>query len=182
MIRRRFLQAVGAAPVAAQVPAPRQGQRSFDILIKNGEVRDPGRNFRQRADVAVLDGKIAAIEANIPAERGLDVIDANGLYVTPGLVDLHTHPEVPGGLIQADAMAVRSGVTTWVSAGSFDSSQVSTFRNSVVNPAQARIFGYVHLFNRRPQNASGMDAVKYVRARCVKPAKQCRRTAISSWA
>jgi len=149
--------------MAAQAPPPRQEQRRFDILIKNGEVRDPSRNFRQRADVAVLDGKIAAIEANIPAERGLDVVDANGLYVTPGLVDLHTHPEAAGGLIQADPMAVRSGVTTWVSAGSFDSKEVATFRGSIVKPAQARIFGYVHLFNRRPQPASDVDAVKYVR-------------------
>jgi dihydroorotase len=163
MIRRQFLQTLGLPAMAAQAPASRQGQRSFDILIKNGEVRDPGRNFRQRADVAILDGKIAAIESNIPAERGLDVIDASGLYVTPGLVDLHTHPEAPGGLIQADPMAVRTGVTTWVSAGTYDSSQISTFRNSVVNPAQARIFGYVHLFNRRPGNAASLDAVKYVR-------------------
>jgi dihydroorotase len=149
--------------LAAQAPTPGQRQRRFDILIKNGEVRDPSRNLRQRADVAVLDGKIAAIEANIPADQGLDVVDATGLYVTPGLVDLHTHPEVPGGRIQADPVAARSGVTTWVSAGSFDSSQVSTFRDFVVKPAHARIFGYIHLFKRRPQNASAVDAVKYVR-------------------
>src|SRR3954467_1950980 len=124
MIRRQFLQTLGVAPLAAQAPALAQQQRRFDILIKNGEVRDPSRNFRQRADVAVLDGKIAAIEPNIPEDRGLDVVDANGLYVTPGLVDLHTHPEAAGGVIQADPMALRSGVTTWVSAGTFDSRQV----------------------------------------------------------
>ena len=144
--------------MAAQAPA-----RRFDILIKNGEVRDPSRNFRQRADVAVLDGKIAAIEPNIPADRGLDVIDANGLYVTPGLVDLHTHPEAPGGVIQADPMSLRSGVTTWVSAGTFDSSQVAAFRDTIVKPAQSRIFGYVHLFNRQP-HAPDLDGVKFVRS------------------
>src|ERR1044071_61150 len=89
MIRRRFLHSLGLSPLAAG--GFFQKQPRYDILIRNGEVLDPARRFRRRADVAILDGKIAALGASMPAELGLDVIDARGLYVAPGLVDLHTH-------------------------------------------------------------------------------------------
>jgi len=149
---------------AAQALAPPQRQRRFDILIKNGEVRDPSRNFRQRADVAVLDGKIAAIEENIPADRSLDVIDARGLYVTPGLVDLHTHCffAASGISLDADPIAARSGATTWVDAGSFSADQILGFRRFTVNRAQTRLFGYVHLYPNL--NNPDVDVVKYVRS------------------
>jgi predicted amidohydrolase len=55
----------------------------YDILIKNGEVHDPGRGFRSRSDVAILDGKSPPSKSSIAADRALDVIDAKGLYVTP---------------------------------------------------------------------------------------------------
>src|SRR5438067_1172865 len=112
MNRRLFLTVSGAASLA-------MAQRPYDILIRNGEIRDPSRPLRRRADLALLDGKIAAIEDSIPPERALDVIDARGLFVTPGLVDLHTHcyhSATPLG-IEADPIAARSGVTTWVDAG-----------------------------------------------------------------
>jgi dihydroorotase len=160
MIRRDLLR--GLLAPAAGIAAP--GAARFDILIRNGEVADPGRRFRQRADVAVADGRIAAVEPNIPAERASDVIDARGLLVAPGLIDLHTHCYHGGtGLsIEADPIAARSGVTTWVDAGSFGSDQVDGFRRFVVAPQQSRVFGYLHLYPnlRNPD----VDVVKYVRS------------------
>jgi len=160
MIRRDLLR--GLLAPAAGIAAP--GAARFDILIRNGEVIDPGRRFRQRADVAVADGRIAAVEPNIPAERASDVVDARGLLVAPGLIDLHTHCYHGGtGLsIEADPIAARSGVTTWVDAGSFGSDQVDGFRRFVVAPQQSRVFGYLHLYPnlRNPD----VDVVKYVRS------------------
>jgi dihydroorotase len=159
MKRRQFLHTVG---LAGALPAAwAQRPRLYDILIKGGEVLDPGRGFRGIADVAVLDGKIAAIETSIPAERGVDVVDAKGLYVTPGLVDLHTH--IHYGLtlgIEADPVAARSGTTTWVDAGTFAQNEVPGFRKFIVEPARARIFGFVYLYpsNRNPDD----DTIKYV--------------------
>ncbi len=156
--RRTFLTAAGAAAAWAQQP-PR-----YDILIKNGEVRDPRRGFRVRADVGILDGKIGAIEENLPPERGRDVIDARGLWVTPGLVDLHTHCYYGGtGLgIEADRVGARSGVTTWVDAGSFGADTFQGFKRHIVERSQTRIFGYVYLYpsSRNPD----VDPVKYVRS------------------
>jgi dihydroorotase len=92
MNRRAFVKALGtgSAGLVAALSYAQQLQH-YDILIKNGEVRDPGRGIRSRSDVAILEGKIAAIESSIAPDRALDVIDAAGLYVTPGLIDLHTH-------------------------------------------------------------------------------------------
>ncbi len=141
----------------------------YDIVIKNGELRDPASQLRRKGDLGILDGKIAAVGAEIPAAQGLDVIDANGLYVTPGLVDLHTHCFHGGtGLgVEADPIAARSGVTTWVDAGSFAWDTTAGFRRFVVQPQQSRIFGFVYLYpsSRDPS----LDPVQYVR-------KQMRQT------
>jgi dihydroorotase len=165
MLRRRFVETLGMAQLAAAQAAPPQTQPRYDILIRNGEVIDPGRNFRQKADVAVAEGKIAAVAPAIPPERGLDVIDARGLYVTPGLVDLHTHcaHDMTGTNVslEAEPIAARSGVTTWVDAGSFGPDQVKGFGRFIVGPARVRKFGFVHLYAnlRNPD----VDVVQYVR-------------------
>jgi dihydroorotase len=156
MTRRTFLTAAAGAAAAAQT-------KRYDIVIRGGEVRDPRRGFKARADVAILDGKIAAIDALIPPESARDVMDASGLYVVPGLIDLHTHCYWGGTAlgIEADKTGPRSGVTTWVDAGSFGYNTFHGFRRFIVEPSQARIFAYVFLYpnERNPD----IDPVKYVR-------------------
>ncbi|MBK9165989.1 MAG: amidohydrolase/deacetylase family metallohydrolase [Bryobacterales bacterium] len=158
--RRSFVSACGAA-LAAGPGFAQRGPR-FDIVIRNGELRDPSTSLRRKADLGIADGKIAAIEDGIPAGQGRDEIDASGLYVTPGLVDLHTHiyHSATGLGIEADPIAARSGVTTWVDAGSFGHDQTPGFRRFIVNSSQVRIFGYVYLYpsSRNPD----IDPVKYV--------------------
>jgi dihydroorotase len=162
MTRRDFLATAGATAATlarGQAPDPR-----YDLLITNGEVRDPARNFRARAHVAISGDKIAAIEEKIAPARARDVIDARGLYVAPGLIDLHTHCYYGGaGLgIEADRVAARSGVTTWVDAGSFAYDTFPGFKRYIVEPSQTRIFGYVYLYpsSRNPD----LDPVQHVRS------------------
>jgi len=164
MNRRTFMGALGTGSVGlkAELSQAQQAQR-YDILIKNGEIRDPGRGFRSRSDIAISNGKIAAIEQSIAADQALDVVDARDLYVTPGLIDLHTHCFWGGSGtgIEADPVAARSGTTTWVDAGSFGYDQVEGFRRFAVLRSQARIFGYIYLYpsSRNPD----IDPLKYVR-------------------
>ena len=65
--------------------------QEYDLLIKNGHLIDAKNELDQAMDVAVLDGKVAEVSANIPDEKAKEVIDATGLYVVPGLIDMHVH-------------------------------------------------------------------------------------------
>jgi dihydroorotase len=85
------------------------------LLIQNGTLLDPSRIFERRADLLIRDGKIAAVGANLgPADR---VIDATGMYITPGLIDIHVHFREPGDeeeetVASGSSAAVAGGFTT----------------------------------------------------------------------
>jgi dihydroorotase len=119
----------------------------FDLLIKGGDVVDPGGGYSGKLDVAIKRNHIVAVDANIPAESAFRVIDASGQFVTPGLVDLHTH--VYHGVtyfgIHADAVAARSGVTTWLDVGSAGGYNFPGFRQFIVNPSHVRIYALLNI-------------------------------------
>ena len=66
----------------------------FDLLVKGGHVVDPSQQINGLRDVALNGGKVAAVQQNIPATEAKEVVDADGLIVTPGLLDLHVHAYV----------------------------------------------------------------------------------------
>lgn len=119
----------------------------FDVLIRGGHVVDPANDRSSQLDVAVQGGKIAAVEAGIAADRATQVIDAAGQYVTPGLIDLHTH--VYWGVtywgIEPDPVAARSGVTTWLDVGSAGGYTWPGFRRWVAEPAKSRVFALLNM-------------------------------------
>ena len=119
----------------------------FDLLIKGGEVVDPGGGKQGRLDVAIKRNRIAAVDANIPAESAVRVIDATGHYVTPGLVDLHTHVyhSVTYWGIYADPVAARSGVTTWLDVGSAGAFNIQGFRDFIAKPSAARLYSLLNI-------------------------------------
>jgi dihydroorotase len=119
----------------------------FDLLIKGGDVIDPAAARDGAFDIGIRDGLVAAVERSIPVETAETVIDATGHLVTPGLIDLHSHVfhgVGPYG-IDADAIASRSGVTTWVDAGSAGAYTFPGFREFVVRPTTVRILAYVNV-------------------------------------
>jgi dihydroorotase len=120
---------------------------NFDLLIKGGEVVDPGGGQSGRLDVAIKRNRIAAVDRDIPAESASRVIDAGGQYVTPGLIDLHTHVyhHVTFWGIDPDPVAARSGVTTWLDVGSAGAFNWPGFRKFIVKPAEVRIYGLLNI-------------------------------------
>ena len=119
----------------------------FDTLISGGHVIDPANGRSGVADVAIADGRIAAVEAGIDTSRSTNTIDARGQFVTPGLIDLHTH--VYWGAtywgIEPDPVAARSGVTTWLDVGSAGGYTFPGFRRWIAEPAKSRVFALLNL-------------------------------------
>ena len=131
-----------------------------DLAITGGRVVDPGRGIDGRVDVAVSGGRLAApgnvgeaTETNIgqAAETSVgqaaETIDARGLVLVPGLVDLHTHlyQGVSHYGIDPDENCLRRGVTTAVDAGSSGAQTFPGFRRYVIERAETRIFAFLHV-------------------------------------
>jgi dihydroorotase len=113
--RRRFVSAVAACAVTfARAPRAFAAAARYDLIIRAGRVIDPSVRLDAIRDVAISDGRIAAVEVNI-AGGAADTIDARGKLVVPGLLDIHTHAarsaEGPG-------LVLKDGVTGWIDAGS----------------------------------------------------------------
>lgn len=119
----------------------------FDLLIKGGDVIDPATGNNGKLDVAVKRDRIAAVEANIPADSAFQVIDATGQYVTPGLIDMHAHifEGVTYWGVNADAIGSHSGVTTWVDAGSAGAMTLQGFRDYIIAPSKVKIYAFVNI-------------------------------------
>lgn len=120
---------------------------TYDLIIRDGEVIDPSQNLRAVRDVAVKDGVIAAVD-NLPADAEAGrTVDARGLIVTPGLIDLHVHVYPgygPFGL-EPDPLCPAGGVTTMLDAGSAGSYAFDAFRKNVIDRVETEILGLVNL-------------------------------------
>jgi dihydroorotase len=113
MNRRQFFYA-GAAGAALLGRLGAAHAATYDLIIKGGRVIDPSTGIDAVHDVAIAQGKIAAIEANIPGDAS-ETFDARGKIVAPGLIDIHTHA---GKSKEGPPMCLQDGVTCWVDAGS----------------------------------------------------------------
>ena len=119
----------------------------FDLVVRGGEIVDPGSGLQGRMDIGIRDGKIAAVAPSLPSGGSHSTLDATGLVVTPGLFDLHTH--IYWGTtywgIEPDPIAARTGVTTWLDAGTAGSYSFPGFRRYVVEKSQARVFAFLNV-------------------------------------
>ncbi|HUY06402.1 MAG TPA: amidohydrolase/deacetylase family metallohydrolase [Acidimicrobiales bacterium] len=120
-------------------------QREFDLLVRSGRIIDPASSRDEIADIAVTDGRIVEIDSDIEPTNAMKIIDATGLIVTPGLIDLHVHAfqGVNTYGMDVDPLCLETGVTTAVDAGSSGPVNFAGFRDFVVRHASTRLFGFV---------------------------------------
>jgi dihydroorotase len=128
--------------------------QEFDILLKNGRVLDPSNNINAILDVAITNGKIIKVASGIPVEKAKKVIDASGLYVCPGLIDIHTHVFVGSkpdkfadGILSLspDDFTFKAGVTTVVDAGTSGWRNFPTFKDQVIDRSKTRILAFLNI-------------------------------------
>ncbi|HEY1062704.1 MAG TPA: amidohydrolase/deacetylase family metallohydrolase [Daejeonella sp.] len=130
--------------------------QEIDILLKGGHVIDPKNNINAKMDVAILDGKIFRVAANIPESSAKKTVDVSGLYISPGIIDMHVHvfqgtdkysTSVANSSRsqQADAFSFRSGVTTMVDAGTSGWRNFRTFKAQSIDKSQTRILAFLNV-------------------------------------
>src|SRR5580704_8754524 len=130
---------------------------SYDLVLKGGRLIDGKNNINAVRDVAIRDGRVVAVAADIPATQARKVVNVAGLYVTPGLIDLHAHVfsgsdggNLAGGngSIFPDNFALRVGVTTVVDAGSSGRHNFAQFKKTVIDRARTRVLVFLNIGGR----------------------------------
>lgn len=126
---------------------PSEMDAEVDLLISGGTVFDPGAGLHGIMDVAVEGGRITALEPGIDPAPAAEVLDATGLLVLPGLIDLHTHAYWGATYwgIRPDPVAARSGVTTWVDAGSAGAYNLPGLIRFIAEPSAVRLRCFVNI-------------------------------------
>ena len=120
---------------------------NYELIIKNGTVVDPAQGIHARKDVAFANGRVSAISDNIPTSEAREVLDAEGCFVTPGLIDLHVHVfyGVSHFGIEPDPTCLARGATTVVDAGSAGADTFPGFRKYVIDVSDTRILAQLNI-------------------------------------
>lgn len=157
---RLLLLVSTAALLSAQTP--------YTLLIKGGHVIDPKNGRSARLDVAISGNRIAKIAPDIPAAQAARLAIATGLYVVPGLIDIHAHVYAGTGVkaltgdssVYPDGFSFRSGVTTLVDAGSSGWRNFEDFRQRVIDRSQTRVLAFVNIVGNGMSPAGENDSAE----------------------
>jgi len=150
------------------------GAQEYSLLLKGGHVIDPKNNINEGMDVAIQNDKIVLVAKSIDIKKAARVIDAKGLYVTPGLIDIHSHnffgtkgDHYLGDGFEAlppDGFTFRSGVTTVVDAGGAGWKTFATFKAQTIAHSKTRVLSFLNIVGEGmrggayEQNLNDMDA------------------------
>ena len=165
MKRNALWLVLAVTQLAAQAP--------YDIVLKGGHVIDPKNGVDSIQDVAIRDGKIAAVSPGIPASSAARAVDVGGLYVTPGLIDIHVHVYAGTGVphvyygdnsVYPDDHSFKACTTTMVDAGSSGAHNFDDFKQRIIDRSKTRVLAFLNIAGRGmdsgpiEQDLGGMDA------------------------
>ena len=152
-----------------------QTEKSFDIVIKGGTVIDPKNNLNEILDIAIKSGKIIQVGKEIDPSLSKQVVNAKGLYVTPGLIDIHGHVfhgtqekhYLSDGFdaLPPDGFTLRAGVTTIVDCGGAGWKNFTTFKKNIIDRSRTRVLSFLNIVGEGmrggpyEQNIDDMDPV-----------------------
>lgn len=139
-------------------------QTQYDLLLQGGHVIDAKNHLSAVRDVAIKDGKIAAVSEHIDPASALKTVNAGDLYVTPGLVDIHVHVYASTGErnsyagdngVFPDGFTFRTGVTTVADAGSSGYKNFEDFKEHIIDRSKTRVLAFLNIVG------AGMRGPKY---------------------
>ncbi|MCC6264859.1 MAG: amidohydrolase/deacetylase family metallohydrolase [Bryobacterales bacterium] len=169
-LRLRTVTGVLALLIAGGVSAQAQ---KYDLLLKGGHVIDPKNKLSAVRDVAIADGRIALVAEKIDASEAFKSVDVSGLYVTPGLLDIHAHVYTGTGeprsyagdnSVYPDGFTFRVGVTTVADAGGAGWRNFSDFKERVIDRSRTRVLSFLNIVGhgmrggKYEQNLEDMEA------------------------
>jgi len=127
--------------------------QEIDILLKGGHVIDPKNKIDAQMDVAITKGKILRVASEINLGDAKRIIDVRGFYVTPGLIDPHTHVFVGStagfadgfSSVSPDDFTFKAGITTVVDAGTSGWRNFPVFKKQVIERSQTRVLAFLNI-------------------------------------
>ena len=129
-----------------------QTAEAFDLLLQGGHVIDPANGIDAVCDVAIKAGKIVQVGPSLPVQGAAQVVDVAGLYVTPGILDIHTHvypfrpnPKSYVEGMNPDAHLLASGVTTTVDVGTAGWQNFMDFKEYIIDRARVRVLAFLNI-------------------------------------
>jgi dihydroorotase len=179
---------VRTALALALLGAAARGQE-YDLLLTGGHVVDPANQINELRDVAIQNGKIAAVEKSIPAAKARKVVRVGGFYVTPGFIDIHVHvghggaglnwfepnasPNIAPLGISADR-CLSSGVTTIVDAGSSGADTFLREKEEVIDRARIRVLAMLNIVAAGMNSGKEQDVSQMDPQRCAETVSKFR--------
>jgi len=145
---------LGASLLALLVGASAQPLPAYDLLLKNGHVIDAANHVDAVMDVAIKDGHIARVAKGLKSNDAIKTIDVKGMYVTPGLMDLHVHVYTGTGergsyagdlSLPPDGFTFRNGVTTVIDAGCSGWRNFEDFKDRIIDRSQTRVLAMLNI-------------------------------------
>lgn len=139
--------------------------QEISVLIKGGHLIDPKNNIDSQMDIAIVGGKIVKVAKDIPAGNAEKVINVTGMYVTPGLIDIHTHVFVGSedgfangfSSVSPDDFTFKAGITTVVDAGTSGWKNFPLFKEQVIDRSRTRVLAFLNIFDSGFSSGSAIE-------------------------